>query len=231
MRKFKKFIEKNPQVLNLPHGVFLPKKVDLKFEDTYDFIDQRKVFNEQRCLQFIYGNGKKIYESEFEFSVYEQEVFLELLFYAIGTPSCLEKTDLQVQKGLMLMGPEGSGKTAYLKLIRGFFPGNRQYKIYNVNQLVADYSLRGYAAIDELFQENAKIICLSGVGYERIGMNYGSSCDVVYEIVQRLYNNRNEDNQPILHLTTRHNVKGLVDRYGERFRTMLKVLVNQMVVS
>lgn len=231
MKKFKQYIEENAQIINYPYGVLISEHLDVKFEETFEIRKQHRIYSEEKCLQYIYCNGRKIYESQFRFMVSHQVNFLALLSYAIDNGGAIERTGFSKTKGLMLMGPVGSGKTAYFKLIRPYFFGKKQFVMYNCSQLAAEFSSRGYAVMETMFKPDAKIICLTGVGEERIAMNYGSTCDVVYEIVQRLYDMRTEEKQPILHLTTRLDVQALEDRYGTHFRNMLRVMVNKVVID
>lgn len=164
-------------------------------------------------------------------SLKQRQIFHKLLIYAIEDAENMIKHNLHANKGLLLMGAPQTGKTAFFRLIRHFFSRRRNYEIKSSRLLAFEFSCKGYEAFSSLFEPHAKVLCLDNIGREQVAKYYGSSCDVVYNIVEHLYEQRFDLTYPKLHLTSSLSPSELEKRYGKEFRRMLQEMFTVIVCN
>lgn len=203
----------------------------LKIEDTFDLhIETRKkIYDLQRCEAFILERGIAIYGHHFMMSLNQLQTFHKLLAYAIEDTESMAKHNLYPQKGLLLMGAQQTGKTAFMRLIQYFFSRRRICPIKSSRLLAQEFSCKGYEAFTPLFAPNAKALCLDNIGTEQPAKFYGSTCDVVYNTLEHFYEQRFDLTYPRLHFTTSLSPSELEKKYGKGFRQMLQEMVNVIV--
>ncbi|MDM1044445.1 hypothetical protein HX004_13880 [Myroides sp. 1354] len=201
----------------------------LKITDTYTLVNQTKMYDLDQCFAFIQERGKAIFGYHFTLTSRQKELFYKLIAYAIDDQKVMASLKLSSNKGLLLMGEEGSGKTAFMRLTQSFYPHKKNYDIKVSRLLAQDFSCKGYEIFTPIFAPNAKCICLDNVGKEFIAKHYGTSCDVIYDIVEHFYEQRYDASYPKLHITTALSPTELEKRYGKKFRNMVKELFNVIV--
>ena len=187
-------------------------------------------FDQRKCLQWIIGQGVDIYGQDFVLTEPLIRTYKVLLCYAVEDLKSMAAYDLQPHKGILLMGPPLSGKTAVMHLTKSFYKKKKNYKIYNIKKLTCDFAQKGHAALDEIMSLKYPI-CLDGIGEEKQMRHFGNVCDIVPEIVEYYYQNRPHFSFPMLHITTRLSSSQLEKRYGTEFRLMLKELMNVIVIK
>ena len=201
----------------------------ISLEDTFEIVGRQKLYDLPKCLAFLQERGTSIYGHHFFMSLHQREMFYKLIAYAIEDAKVMGELGLEPNKGLLLLGNTQTGKTAYFRLIQPFFSRRRNYIIKSSRLIAQEFATNGYAAFDSIFAPNAKVICLDHIGHEQIAKYYGSSCDVVLNIVTHFYEQRFDLTYPRLHITTTLSPTELEEKYGKSFRTMLQELTNVMV--
>lgn len=203
----------------------------IQLEDTFKFhVEKRKkIYELERCEAFILERGKDIYGHHFMMSLHQRQTFYQLLAYAIEDADTMAEHNLDPRKGLLLMGAQQTGKTAYMRLIQYFFSRRRLCLIKSSRLLAQDFSCQGYEAFTPLFAPHAKVICLDNIGTEQQAKFYGSTCDVVQNTLEHFYEQRFDLAYPRLHFTTSLSANELEKKYGIGFRQMLKEMVNVIV--
>jgi len=204
-----------------------PYKIELT--DTYEVVDQMKIYNQDRCFEFIVERGKSIFGYHFAISPQQRFLYRQLIAYAIEDQKLTAKLNLDLNKGLLLMGDTGVGKTAIIRLIQYFFSPKKKYEIKHCRVLAQEFSCKGHEIFTPLFAANAKSLCLDGLGRESIARNFGSTCDVIHNVVEHFYEQRFDQTYPKLHLITGLTASELEKRYGKHFRKMLTELFNVVV--
>jgi len=160
---------------------------------------------------------------------------------------CRGESDLNHQKGLLLMGGVGSGKTLLMRgynrfLCRfrndsiSFYPGFSEVATYN---LVSGFAQYGYEIFDKEipgifnnrpkgFQVSAMVqllrcnLFIDDIGSEDTTAFYGNSTNVVYILLMRRY----DDLKYKTHGTTNLDAKALKTYYGDRVFSRMKEMFN-----
>ncbi|MDR2221522.1 MAG: hypothetical protein LBE34_02170 [Flavobacteriaceae bacterium] len=201
----------------------------LTIEDTY-LVDQgRKMHDLYKVQLYLTQKGKEIYGPDFFISPAQNNVIISLFVYAKNVEEELQKRGIDPQKGLLLMGKSGCGKTSIFHLLKPFFNSKMKYDIKSCKIIAQDFSYKGYEALQPFWSENARVTVLDNLGAEPQGRHYGNLCDVVPTLIERYYENRTEQKIPKLHITTQLNPAELEKKYGIGFRRMLKEMFNVIV--
>ncbi|MEK6510748.1 hypothetical protein [Myroides odoratimimus] len=80
------------------------KRYKTNLEDTYDLVERTKQYDFNTCLSYILERGKKLYGEEFIINPFHKDALYKVLIYAIEDHATLERLDLSLDKGLLIMG-------------------------------------------------------------------------------------------------------------------------------
>ncbi|WP_158960354.1 hypothetical protein [Myroides fluvii] len=201
----------------------------LQLKDTYTLLGREKTYNLDKCHAFILERGKSFFGYHFTITPQQYNIYHMLIAYAIEDQKTMAHFKLDPNKGLLLMGEEGIGKTAYMRLTQPFFPYKKNYDIKVCRLLAQNFSCKGHEIFTPIFANNAKSLCLDNLGKEFIAKHYGTPCDVIYNIVEHFYEQRFDHNYPKLHITTPLSPDELEKKYGKSFRKMLREMFNVII--
>ncbi|MDR2223387.1 MAG: hypothetical protein LBE34_11710 [Flavobacteriaceae bacterium] len=202
----------------------------IKLEDTYQVHDKQKLYDFDQFVAYVLERGKQMYGNSFIVNRYHKEALYYVLAYAIEDQKALQRFDMSLDKGLLLMGEPNSGKTSIMHLLKSFFPHKRQYNIKTCRSLANEFMQKGFEALAPYELTTCKPLCLDNLGKEHTAKHYGYACEVVNNIVESHYENRHEQTYPRLHITTSLSASELENRYGTHFRKMLQQMFNVVVV-
>lgn len=144
-----------------------------------------------------------------------------------------ETCELDLDKGLLLMGCVGDGKTM---LMRAFQKNQRQsYKVVAASDIAEDYKAHGVEVL-KTYRYNQKMIrnrfghtehawCIDDIGAESIYKNYGDPLNVVEYIVTKRF-----DEGLLTHFTTNLSADELKSGYGDRVASRLRQMVNVVLL-
>lgn len=193
----------------------------------------------EELSKFVRDNFKKSTGKEFMIDDLNQEVFYGLCNYFTGTPGIYN-----LEKGIMLCGNIGVGKTETMKLFTtnpfasfGLI-GCRQvsdgFSFTSQNENPEDH-IRSFsnlrkAAKPHYFNLENLGMCFDDLGTETIpAMNYGNSKNVMAEIIMNRYDNRLPYN--MTHLITNLMPDKIKTLYGSRFLDRITQMMNQVIFT
>ena len=104
-------------------------------KDTFVIQNGIKVYNFNWCLNYIEYQGKLIYGRYFKIETIDHQTILKLVIYAIRDEKKAQELNLDLNKGILLSGPIGCGKTSIMALIRPFFYHKHDYKIKTCREI------------------------------------------------------------------------------------------------
>ena len=193
---------------------------DLPFEikDNIRHVDFRK-----SCL-YLQELGRKLFGPKFRIHDSDRELIYKLLVYAIRDEENCVKHDIDLNKGILLLGPVGCGKTSLMTLLNVFIFPNFRYQVKNTRQIATEFNKEGFEIIHR-YGRREKILCLDDLGVEQSMKHYGNECNTIGEILLHRYD-MHVNYEIITHATTNLNAEELEKLYGNRVRSRLRSMFN-----
>ena len=190
-----------------------------KFDGKIVFYDFPKI------LIYLNAKGKLLFGEKFKIYAEDRDIILKLSSYFIKDKKSCQKSGIDVEKGLLLSGPVGCGKTSLMKLLRHLVPLQRPYEMIPCRNVTFSFNHLGYKTIEDY--GNTKFYCFDDLGVEPPGRFYGKDCNVMGEVLLSRHELFLQTNQKVkTHATTNLNAEELEDRYGTRVRSRMRELFN-----
>ncbi len=133
------------------------------------------------------------------------------------------QTSLDRQKGLLIRGTVGSGKTFTMKVIQKWLEAHKKFSFYRCQNIAEDFNKIGSSVLVEYNTE--KEILFDDLGAEEQGRFYGDKQEVFEKIILHRYEVFQVTGKKT-HFTTNFSNEDLQKKYGLRAYDRLKDLVN-----
>jgi len=214
------------------------KDAEIKLKEYMLRISQPVIYQKETAhelLQRVLFDAANEY-SEFQIDGSNQMLFHLLALYFSGDPE-FERNQLgfSLQKGLMMYGPIGCGKTTILELFhRNSF---QSYVIAPCRDVVNEYNTGGPEALerykhplktarkDLYFGQSELALVFDDLGTEPEGAHFGKKINVMEDVLMSRYQNY-ELRGPMTHLTLNIIPDEIEERYGARLRSRMREMFN-----
>ncbi|HET8839725.1 MAG TPA: ATPase, partial [Flavobacteriaceae bacterium] len=117
-----------------------------------------------KVLVYLNHKGKQLFGKHFRIYHEDHNLLFKLCTYIISDKEGCEKLGLDHQKGLLLSGPVGCGKTSLMKLIRGIVPQKKTFKMMPCRNVVFAFNNKGFEVIEKFQEQNQ--YCFDDLGIE-----------------------------------------------------------------
>ena len=181
------------------------------------------LYDFDKILIYLNAKGKLLFGKKFRIFKDDQEVLFKLSNYFIKDKENCKKLNIDINKGILLTGPVGCGKTSLITLLRHILPRHKSYKVIPTRNIAFAFNHTGYKTIEHFGNNN--YYCFDDLGIEPTGRFFGKDCNVMGEILLSRYDLFLE-HKLNTHATTNLNAQELEDRYGNRVRSRMRQLFN-----
>lgn len=183
------------------------------------------IYDFPKILIYLNAKGKLLFGPEFKIYDEDKDILLKLCSYFIKDKENCTKYEIDIDKGILLSGPVGCGKTSLMKLLKHLVPLQRPYLIAPCRNIVFGFNHLGYKIIEDYGDSSP--ICFDDLGVEPMGRHYGKDCNVMGEVLLSRYELFLQTKLKIkTHATTNLNAEELEERYGDRVRSRMRELFN-----
>jgi energy-coupling factor transporter ATP-binding protein EcfA2 len=181
------------------------------------------LYDYDKILIYLQVKGKLLFGHSFEIYEEDRNTIFKLCSYMIRDHETCKKMDIDLNKGILLTGPVGCGKTSIMKLIRGITPLYPSYDIIPSRNVTFAFNHIGYRIIEQYGDH--KFYCFDDLGIEPYGKHFGKECNVMGEVLLSRYD-LFVHYKFKTHGTTNLNANELEAYYGNRVRSRMRQLFN-----
>ena len=161
-------------------------------------------------IAWIEKKGIELYGKKFKILETDHEIIYKLIAYFLKDEQACYQFNIDLEKGILLTGPIGCGKTSLMTLMKHLAPiGNKFHK----------YS------IGKLYQSEPRTYCFDDLGTENNLKYFGNECNVMAEILLSRYD-LFISKKLQTHITTNLSATEIEKHYGNRVRSRLRELCN-----
>ncbi|WP_299664775.1 ATPase [uncultured Polaribacter sp.] len=210
----------------------------------------------EKILFYLDHKGKLLFGKNFKIHKEDEAILYKLAIYFIHDYVSCKRMNIDPQKGILLSGPVGCGKTSLMKLLPHMVPHLKNYEVVPARNIVFTFNNLGFKIIEQYGNNN--YYCFDDLGVETTGRHFGKDCNVMGEILLSRYdlllNTSNPQNvisslsadkadavekshkyqhlkanskKPVFtHATTNLNAQELEERYGNRVGSRMRELFN-----
>ena len=178
-----------------------------------------------KILIYLNAKGKLLFGKKFRIYDEDRDILLKLCSYFIKDKDNCTSYGIDIDKGILLSGPVGCGKTSLMKLLKYLVPLQRPYLLAPCRNIVFGFNHLGYKTIEDYGDSSS--ICFDDLGVEPMGRHYGKDCNVMGEVLLSRYELYLKTKTKVkTHATTNLNAEELEERYGNRVRSRMRELFN-----
>lgn len=181
------------------------------------------LYSFDKMLVYLEAKGKLLFGKDFKIYDKDQGILLQLCNYIIRDYDGCMKYGIDPNKGLLLTGPVGSGKTSLMRLLKFLVPYQRPYTVIPCRNIVFGFNHIGFKVIEDY--GDGQYFCFDDLGVEPLGKHFGKDCNVMGEILLSRYE-LFVNHQVRTHCTTNLNAQELEERYGKRVRSRMRKMFN-----
>lgn len=170
-----------------------------------------------------YGESFKILESDYP-------IIYKLIAYFLRDEATCFQYGISLDKGILLSGPIGCGKTSLMNLMKTLAPMAHKFYIKPCRDISFEFIQEGYEVIHKyskgkLHQSEPKTICFDDLGVENNLKYFGNECNVMAEILLSRYDIfiAKKINT---HITTNLSASEIETAYGNRVRSRMRNMFN-----
>lgn len=187
-------------------------------------------YSYEEVINWLEIKGREIYWSNFKIHEIDYPVIYKLIAYYLRDEQACLNFGVDINKGILLSGPIGCGKTAIMNLMKFISKTEHKYYVKPCRDISFEFIQDGYQTIHKysngkLHQADPKIICFDDLGTESNLKYFGNECNVMAEILLSRYDIFISKRIPT-HLTTNLSASEIETHYGLRVRSRLRQMVN-----
>lgn len=191
----------------------------------------------ENALLWLEKWGKKQYGDHFIIHEEDKAILLKLLCYFLKDEPVAEQFNINLNKGILLCGPIGVGKTSIMNLMRLFEPVQSRYLMKSCRDISFEFIKEGFEIIHRYthksFYPNThlpKNYCFDDLGTENSLKYYGNETNVMMEILLSRYD-LFISRKLITHLTTNLSASEIEETYGNRVRSRMREMFNLISID
>ena len=171
----------------------------------------------------LYGNHFKILETDYPI------VYKLIAYFLKDEPTCFQY-GINLNKGILLTGPIGCGKTSLMNLMKYLTATEHKFFVKPCRDISFEFIQDGYQiihkySIGKLYQSEPRTYCFDDLGTENNLKYFGNECNVMAEILLSRYD-LFISKKLQTHITTNLSATEIEKHYGNRVRSRLREMVN-----
>ena len=187
-------------------------------------------YNYQEITTWIEKKGIELYGNHFKILETDYPILYKLIAYFLkDEPTCFQY-NINLNKGILLSGPIGCGKTSIMNIMKYLTPTEHKFFVKPCRDISFEFIQDGYQIIHKyskgkLYEYEPKTICFDDLGTESNLKYYGNECNVMAEILLSRYDVYIAKRIQT-HITTNLSASEIETQYGNRVRSRMRQMLN-----
>lgn len=194
----------------------------------------RSHHNYPSIWNFLQDKGIELYGKKFRLHPEDAEIIAKLICCLVKDETVAAQIGIDLEKGIMLTGPVGCGKTSLMNIGRFLLPADQRHTIKTCRDIAYDFAKKGN---DILFQytrgsfrqsrHEPKTYCFDDLGTENPIKPSTGQYSIMGEILLSRYD-LFRTYELITHLTTNLSHEEIEIKYGQRLSSRCRDMFNQI---
>jgi DNA replication protein DnaC len=181
-------------------------------------------------IAWIEKKGIELYGKKFKILETDHEIIYKLIAYFLKDEQACYQFNIDLEKGILLTGPIGCGKTSLMTLMKHLAPIGNKFSVKPCRDISFEFIQDGYQiihkySIGQLYQSEPRTYCFDDLGTENNLKYFGNECNVMAEILLSRYD-LFISKKLLTHITTNLSATEIEKQYGNRVRSRLREMVN-----
>jgi energy-coupling factor transporter ATP-binding protein EcfA2 len=182
-------------------------------------------------LRFLERHGRQRYGPSFRIHESDHAVIYTLLVYFRRHADEAASLNIDLDRGILLTGPVGCGKTRLLELMNLVAPPHRRVTMKPCREVSFEFIEEGYGVIGRYSRMSytdkglPRTYCFDDLGTEQALKYYGNECNVLGEILLSRYDHFFRSGM-VTHITTNLAASDIEAMYGNRVRSRMREVFN-----
>ena len=192
-------------------------------------------YDYEKVFEFLIKKGKQDFGTKFQIHKDDKPIITRLLAYFLKDEFMCLQHNISLQKGILLSGPIGCGKTTLMHLMKYFNNQNQSlFIVKSCRDISFEFIKDGYDAVHRYTRQSyyrngsieiPKHYCFDDLGTENNLKYYGNECNIMAEILLSRYD-LFVSRKLITHLTTNLSATEIESSYGNRLRSRMREQFN-----
>lgn len=186
-------------------------------------------YNYEQARAAVEKKGRELYP---DFKIHEEDTHIlrQLLCYFFQDDKVATELGINLNKGIILSGPIGCGKTSLISLMRYMQPQEKRFIVRSCRDVSFEFIQNGYEVIHRyshrsFYNHEPQTYCFDDLGTEKNLKYFGNETNVMAEILLSRYDLFVSRNL-VTHLTTNLSASEIEAAYGNRVRSRMRELFN-----
>lgn len=187
-------------------------------------------YNYPEIINWLQTKGIELYGNHFKIVETDYPIVYKLIAYFLKDEQVCDQFKIDLQKGIILTGPIGCGKTTLMNLMKQLAQPNNKFSVKPCREISFEFIQEGYPiihkySIGKLYHSEPRTYCFDDLGTENNLKYFGNECNVMAEILLSRYD-LFISKKLQTHITTNLSASEIEKQYGNRVRSRLRELCN-----
>ncbi|TDD95085.1 P-loop NTPase family protein [Flavobacterium cellulosilyticum] len=187
-------------------------------------------YNYPEIITWLEQKGIALYGNQFKILENDHPIIYKLMAYFLKDEQSAHQHNIDLNKGILLSGPIGCGKTTLMNLMKALTKSEHKFSIKPCRDISFEFIQEGYEVIHKyskgkLYVSEPKTICFDDLGTENNLKYFGNECNVMAEILLTRYDIFISKKIPT-HIITNLSASEIETAYGNRVRSRLRSMIN-----
>jgi DNA replication protein DnaC len=187
-------------------------------------------YSYKEIIVWLEKKGIELYGNHFKILEIDYPIIYKLIAYFLKDETTCFQYNINLNKGILLSGPIGCGKTSLMNLMKHLATTEHKFFVKPCRDISFEFIQDGYQIIHKyskgkLYESEPKTICFDDLGTENNLKYYGNECNVMAEILLSRYDIFTSKKIQT-HITTNLSATEIENVYGNRVRSRMREMFN-----